>query len=53
VRESMRRIQDSPFLHHTDKVRGFIFDVETGLLEEVPADEEDAGVRQRSGAATG
>ena len=54
VRESMRRIQDSPFLHHTDKVRGFIFDVETGLLEEVPADDEEAaGADQRSGAATG
>jgi carbonic anhydrase len=35
----MRRVQDSPFLHHTDKVRGFIFDVETGLLEEVSDDE--------------
>ena len=55
VRESLRRIRDSPFiLHHTDKVRGFIFDVESGLLEEVSADDEEAaGAEQRSDAATG
>jgi len=35
VRESLRRIRDSRFLLHHDGVRGFIFDVETGLLEEV------------------
>jgi carbonic anhydrase len=35
VRESLRRIRDSPFLLHHDAVRGFIFDVNTGLLEEV------------------
>ena len=40
VRESMRRVKDSPFLHHTGDVRGFIFDVETGLMEEVPTDDE-------------
>ena len=39
VRESLRRVRDSPFLHHTDAIRGFIFDVETGLLEEVFVDE--------------
>jgi carbonic anhydrase len=39
----MRRIQDSPFVYHTDAVRGFIFDVETGLLEEVLADDEPTG----------
>ena len=39
VRESLRRVRDSPFLQHTDAVRGFIFDVETGLLEEVFVDE--------------
>jgi carbonic anhydrase len=43
VRESMRRIQDSPFVYHTGAVRGFIFDVETGLLEEVVADDEPTG----------
>ena len=35
VRESLRRIRDSPFLLHHDGVRGFIFDVDSGLLEEV------------------
>ena len=35
VRESLRRVRDSPFLHHTDAVRGFIMDVESGLLEEM------------------
>lgn len=35
VRQSVRRIQTSPFLPHTGRVRGFIFDVATGLLREV------------------
>jgi carbonic anhydrase len=34
VRESMRRIADSPFIAHKN-VRGFVYDVETGLLREV------------------
>ncbi len=38
VRESLRRVRESPFLIHTHEVRGFIFDVESGLLEEVFAD---------------
>lgn len=38
VRESMRRVRQSPFLKHTDGVRGFVFDVESGLLEEVFTD---------------
>ncbi len=38
VRESLRRVRQSPFLKHTDAVRGFIFDVRSGLLEEVYAD---------------
>jgi carbonic anhydrase len=41
VRESLRRIRDSPFLLHHDAVRGFIFDVNTGLLEEVFTDGEE------------
>lgn len=40
VRESLRRIRDSRFLIHHDAVRGFIFDVNTGLLEEVYADND-------------
>jgi carbonic anhydrase len=35
VRQSINRITRSPFLLHTDSVRGFVFDVATGLLREV------------------
>ena len=35
VRESVARIHDSPFIPFTDQVRGFVFDVATGLLREV------------------
>ncbi|GGZ49436.1 carbonic anhydrase [Streptomyces bluensis] len=35
VRQSMQRVRTSPFLPHTDDVRGFVFDVRTGLLREV------------------
>jgi carbonic anhydrase len=35
VRQSMRRIQANPFIPHTDSVRGFIYEVETGRLREV------------------
>jgi carbonic anhydrase len=35
VRQSMQRVRTSPFLLHTDDVRGFVFDVKTGLLNEV------------------
>jgi carbonic anhydrase len=35
VRQSMRRVTMSPFVPHTDAVRGFVFDVSTGLLHEV------------------
>jgi carbonic anhydrase len=37
VRQSIRRITSSPFIPHTDQVRGFIFDVATGRLTEVAA----------------
>jgi carbonic anhydrase len=37
VRAALERIRTSPFLPHTDDVRGFIFDVDTGLLTEVDA----------------
>ena len=37
VRQSLQRIRESPFIPHTDKVRGFVFDVATGLLTEVDA----------------
>ncbi|MEU8823800.1 carbonic anhydrase [Streptomyces sp. NPDC048636] len=35
VRQSMQRVRTSPFLLHTDDVRGFVFDVKTGLLREI------------------
>ncbi|GGU19851.1 carbonic anhydrase [Streptomyces lavendofoliae] len=35
VRQSMQRVRTSPFLPHTDDVRGFVFDVKTGLLREI------------------
>ncbi len=35
VRQSIARIRRSPFLLHTDAVRGFVYDVDTGLLREV------------------
>ncbi|MDB1089873.1 carbonic anhydrase [Streptomyces sp. ACA25] len=35
VRQSMARVRTSPFLLHTDDVRGFVFDVSTGLLREI------------------
>jgi carbonic anhydrase len=37
VRQSIQRITASPFVPHTDAVRGFVFDVTTGRLREVDA----------------
>ena len=35
VRQSIRRIEASPFIPHKDSVRGFIYEVENGHLREV------------------
>ena len=35
LRQSMERLRRSPFLVETEQVRGFVFDVHTGLLREV------------------
>jgi carbonic anhydrase len=35
VRQSMARIKASPFIPHRDQIRGFVFDVATGRLNEV------------------
>jgi len=35
VRQSIARIKASPFIPHTESVRGFVFDVATGLLREI------------------
>ncbi len=38
VRQSIARVRHSPFLPHRDRVRGFVYDVDTGLLTEVGSD---------------
>jgi carbonic anhydrase len=35
VRQSMARVNASPFIPHKESVRGFVYDVETGALSEV------------------
>ena len=35
VRDSIKRIADSPFVPNTDSVRGFVYEVESGRLREV------------------
>lgn len=35
VRQSIRRIRSSPFVPHKDNIRGFVYDVATGRLNEV------------------
>ncbi|MEO9223872.1 MAG: carbonic anhydrase [Acidimicrobiales bacterium] len=35
VRQSITRIKADPFIPHTDSVRGFVYEVETGNLREV------------------
>ncbi len=35
VRQSIARIEASPFVPHTDQIRGFVYDVESGALREV------------------
>ena len=37
VRQSIKRIKTSPFIPNTDSVRGFVYDVHTGRLNEVGA----------------
>ena len=37
VRDSIARLQASPFLPHRDRIRGFIYDCATGRLVEVAA----------------
>ena len=35
VRQSIARVRHSPFLLHRDRVRGFVYDVDTGAIREV------------------
>ena len=39
VRQSMRRLQLTPFIAHKEHIRGFVYDVSTGLLDEVGRDD--------------
>lgn len=38
VRQSIRRIKANPFIPHRSSVRGFVYDVQSGQLNEVNAD---------------
>ena len=38
VRQSIARLKSSPFLLHRDRIRGFVYDVDTGKLREVEGD---------------
>lgn len=40
VREAVRLVRSSPFLPHVDDVRGFVYDVDSGLLTEVSTSPE-------------
>jgi carbonic anhydrase len=42
VREDVRRIRSSPFIPKDIPVRGFVYDVQTGLLNEVESDRQAA-----------
>jgi len=35
VRQSLERLRNSPFVRHRDRIRGFVYDVDTGALREV------------------
>jgi carbonic anhydrase len=39
VRQSIHRLQMTPFIQHKEHVRGFVYEVESGLLHEVAAEE--------------
>ena len=40
VRQSITRVRHSLFLEHRDRVRGFVYDTDTGHLREVHADDQ-------------
>jgi len=41
VRQSILRVRRSTFVPHRDRVRGFVYDVDTHQLREVSVDDED------------
>ena len=40
VLQSIRRLHATPFITHKQHIRGFVYNVETGLLEEVEANDK-------------
>jgi carbonic anhydrase len=52
VRQSIARIKASPFIPKTDAVRGFVFDVATGRLDEVALDAARRVIRLESAKST-
>jgi carbonic anhydrase len=40
VRQSILRVRRSPFLAYREMVRGFVYDVDTNRLREIPVDDE-------------
>jgi carbonic anhydrase len=47
VRQSLARIEASPFVPRKESVRGFVYEVETGLLREVSAAGEEVTLMGR------
>ena len=41
VLQSIKRLQIAPFIPHKDHIRGFVYNVTSGLLEEVSANNTD------------
>ncbi|HVD87000.1 MAG TPA: carbonic anhydrase [Solirubrobacterales bacterium] len=42
VRQSIRRVRTSPFIPHRDRVRGFVYDVDTHRLREIEVAEPES-----------
>ena len=38
VKQSMKRLELTPFIPHKDNIRGFVYDVRTGMINEVAPD---------------
>ncbi len=53
VRQSIARVKASPFIPHRDSVRGFVYDVHSGALREVPPTREAQPAGVTAGAAAG
>lgn len=49
VRQSIKRLQMTPFIPHKQHIRGFVYDVADGILREAPADQGAAAANGASG----